>query len=147
MSSEAPIQRLIIARLNCIPGVGVWRQNTGAVETEGGFVRFGIPGQADVTGAVRRPDGIAQRLEIECKAPGKKPSAVQRGFRERMIEIGALHIVAYELDDALIPVVRALGREPTGCVLSPEGPRCWCWQPPATSEGLCAHHARRAAAR
>ena len=96
--SEHDMMRLILARLNLIPGVLAWRQNTGAARTpSGGFVRFGVPGQADITGLL--PGG--RRLEIEVKAPGGRTTREQDTFGARILEHGGVYIVARTLDEAL----------------------------------------------
>lgn len=80
---EADVQSTALAMLRKHPRVAwVCRTNTGAMPMEHNgkrrFVRFGVPGWPDLTGQLT--DG--RFLAIECKAPGKKPSADQRAFLE-----------------------------------------------------------------
>ena len=140
---ENRIQSFIIARLNIIPGVHVWRQNCGALKIDAErFVKFGVPGQADVTGVIRLASGIGQRLEVECKTEDGKSLPTQTSFGARLTSYGALYVIARELDDALVPVIRALGGRPGVCInVAPGGPRCWCWHPSADPlGGLCTFH-------
>ncbi len=106
--TEAVLQRQILAHLNQMPGVWAWRQNVGGAHWSGGFMRFGLPGQADITGVVKLPSGVGMRLEVECKARGRKQSPEQIAFGQRAQEMGALYIVARSLEDALVPVQRVL---------------------------------------
>lgn len=75
--------------LDCLKvfGIEARRQNTGAATNPAGrLVRFGQPGQADVTGTL--PWG--RRLEIEVKAPGKRPTAKQLEYLRATNEAGAV---------------------------------------------------------
>ncbi|RMG17749.1 MAG: hypothetical protein D6729_08280 [Deltaproteobacteria bacterium] len=54
----------------------LWRANVGAARFGRHVVKFGIPGQADLTGIL--PGGI--RLEIEVKGPTGRQSPQQRAF-------------------------------------------------------------------
>lgn len=94
MPAEAVLQKLVIGRLNRIDGVFVWRQNTGAFKVHDRFIRFGIPGQADVTGIVR-----GKRLEIECKSQKGKQSPEQRLFEKRITEHGGFYYIVQQLED------------------------------------------------
>jgi len=102
--TESQLVKIILAHLSKIPGVFAWRQNTGAVRTATGMVRFGIPGQADITGVVS-----GKRFEIECKSDRGKVSDAQRQFGLRMIECGGLYVVAYVPSDAIAPVCALAG--------------------------------------
>lgn len=77
--SESEIQKACIDWLNTIPGVKVWRQNTGGMSGEHNgkkwYMKFGQKGQADITGIC---NGI--RVEIEVKRPGEKPTDDQRDW-------------------------------------------------------------------
>lgn len=75
-------------------GISVQRQNTGmATNPKGKKVRFGVAGNADISGTL--PDG--RRLEIEVKRPGKRPTDEQY---HRMNEVNATNGVAFWTDDA-----------------------------------------------
>jgi hypothetical protein len=102
---EPVLQRLILARLNTIDGVRVWRANTGAARTRGGrVVRFGVPGQADLTGLIRG----GRRLEVEVKGPTGRVSLEQEAFGELIMSLGGIWVIARSLDDALVPVMEAV---------------------------------------
>lgn len=106
---EHVLQRLVEARLNLVPGVRVWRANTGAVATEDRFVRFGKKGQGDLIGLVLLPSGVGQHLEVECKRPGKKQTTDQRLRQLEVERYGGLYVVARALVDAMVPICRVLG--------------------------------------
>jgi hypothetical protein len=74
----------------------LWRQNTGAARIGKRFVRFGLPGQADLQGVIA-PFGRA--LFIECKSTIGKQSEAQVTFQRFVEKHGALYIVARELSD------------------------------------------------
>lgn len=95
---ESVIQRAILDALAWRNDVVVWRSNAGAVKTERSFVRFGIPGQADISGVIK-PWGT--RLEIEVKRPKGRLSEHQKVFRDRMLEAGAVYFVATSSDECL----------------------------------------------
>lgn len=80
--------------------VRIWRNNVGCAKDGGRFVRFGLPGSADITGITQ--DGL--RLEIEVKAARGKLSCKQERFRAMIEKFGGVYIVARsaeELTDAL----------------------------------------------
>lgn len=106
--TEAVLQRLILARLGALPGVWVWRQNTGAAHTPEGFVRFGLPGQPDISGILRG----GRALFVEVKSEHGRLRKDQENFIARATELGALCVVARTLEDALRPVCEALGMVP-----------------------------------
>jgi hypothetical protein len=102
---EPVLQRLILARLNALDGVRVWRANTGAARTHRGrIVRFGVPGQADITGLIRG----GRRLEVEVKGPTGRVSPEQEAFGALIVSLGGIYLIARTLDDALIPVMEAV---------------------------------------
>lgn len=106
---EHVLQRLVEARLNLIPGVRVWRANTGAVSAEGRFVRFGEKGQGDLIGLVLLPSGVGQHLEVECKTPKRNQTTDQRLRQLEVERYGGIYILARALVDAVVPVCRILG--------------------------------------
>lgn len=84
------------------PNVRVWRRNTGAVESQNRFVRFGEPGMSDFFGIVRevrcpRCGKILRRgvhLEIECKRYGGRLTAEQKNYLETVKKMGGIAVVA-----------------------------------------------------
>lgn len=99
--TEAAIQKAILEMAELMPGIKVWRQNTGAaryVDKRGKprFVRFGMPGSADLTGLVL-PSG--RRIEIEVKAPGGKLTQAQEAFGLGIEKAGGIYWVVRSVDD------------------------------------------------
>jgi hypothetical protein len=81
---------------------GVWyRTNTGAFAGEykgrKRFVRFGIPGLADISGVL---DGRA--IFIEAKIGKRKQSANQWAFEQAVVEAGAFYHITRELGDFIL---------------------------------------------
>jgi hypothetical protein len=106
--SEQELTRAIIDRLNAIPGVWVYRQNTGVAKAHGHRIRFGLVGSADITGVL--PGG--RRLELEVKLPtGKPPSEEQVQFGERINAAGGLWAVVKSVDEAVAVVEDAVREE------------------------------------
>lgn len=104
---EAVLQRLILGQLHHVEGVWVWRQNVGAMrDHRGRLVRFGLPGQADISGLVLQPSGRGVRLEIECKSDEGAQTPEQRVFEEQVRRFGGVYILARALEDVLEPVRR-----------------------------------------
>lgn len=68
---ERNVQAACLEWLNTLPYIVAWRQNTGGMKgkhnDKSWYVRFGQVGQSDITGMFH---GL--RLEIECKATGKR---------------------------------------------------------------------------
>ena len=98
---EKDIQKAILDELRLFYiQIRARRQNTGVAGYEGkkGFrpVRFGTPGQADLTCTIR-PTG--QRLEIEVKRPGQKLTKLQKQFRDETLEDGAIYFVVTSIED------------------------------------------------
>lgn len=102
--SETDLQRAILERLALIPGLVVWRSNTGVSRSGGRFVRFGIKGQGDITGLL--PGG--KRLELEVKLPGGKVSPEQVEFGARINAAGGLWAVVRSVDEAVIRVMEVM---------------------------------------
>ena len=97
--AEHAIQQAILARLGAVPGLVVWRNNTGAMKADGGrFVRFGALGSADVLG-VAGPSG--QFIALEVKAPGGRVSAVQTRWGAAIRACGGVYLVVRSVDEAV----------------------------------------------
>ena len=102
--SERELQREILDALGAIHGVLVWRNNTGSVTRNSRFVRFGVVGQADITGLL--PGG--RRLEIEVKTSMGPVRPEQVAFGERINRNGGLWFIARTVKDAVDGVLGAL---------------------------------------
>lgn len=94
--SEAAVQAAILNAYRGHPRICIWRQNTGAARIGSRFVRFGLPGQADLQGIIA-PSGRA--LFIECKSARGVQSEVQRVFERFVVKHGAIYVLARTLRD------------------------------------------------
>lgn len=67
----------------------VWRSNTGGLRDQTGrhFVRFGINGTPDILGFLNTGGRV---IGYEAKAPGEKPTDLQRWFGSLMVQAGGL---------------------------------------------------------
>lgn len=95
---EQDIVRAILqAAPYVLPGWKLWRQNTGAfkVPESNRFIRFGVNGQADITGLT--PEG--RRVEIEVKRPGGKQSPAQKEFEAMIKANGGIYVLVNSVDD------------------------------------------------
>jgi hypothetical protein len=94
--TERQVMEQVVDYLRAL-GVDIDRQNTGGMTRKGKddrehYIRFGRPGQCDLSGTLR--DG--RRLEIETKATGKLPRPEQM---EHIRRINALNGVAFWCDN------------------------------------------------
>jgi hypothetical protein len=92
--------------------IPAWRANTGAARIAGAngrrrFVRFNVKGCADVL-AVLPPSG--RLLAVECKMPGRRPSADQRAFLDNIAGAGGLAVVVRDLGELMAALEDACGR-------------------------------------
>ena len=93
--SESRLIKDILMWSTIRPDLTLWRQNTGAAVTKhGALVRFGVKGQADISG-IR--DG-GQRIEIECKA-GTKQTDAQRAWQRMIERHGGVYVLARSVED------------------------------------------------
>lgn len=99
---ESVVQGAILKAYANHPRIVLWRQNTGAARIGKRFVRFGLPGQADLQGVIA-PSGRA--LFIECKSARGVQSDAQKTFQRFVEKHGGLYVLARTLDE----VVAALG--------------------------------------
>lgn len=81
--------------------------NTGAAEMAGSWIRFGLPGQADISGILCN----GRRLEIEAKAERGRQSQAQRLFQAMIEKYGGLYVLARSVEDAMHAVDDALRGE------------------------------------
>lgn len=81
------------------PGAVVWRCNTGATKIEGSegrrarFVRYGLPGQADIQGVIR-PWGTALQIEVKTDRVGSRQSPAQEAVEALIDTMGGVYFVA-----------------------------------------------------
>ena len=95
---ETPIMRDILVAATALPGVHLWRHNTGLARTiDGRYIRFGLIGSADIIGAVR-----GHPVAIETKRTvGGRHAKKQQDFAEAWTKAGGVYILARSVDDAL----------------------------------------------
>lgn len=97
--NESVVQGEILKRYANHPRVALWRQNTGAAKFGKSFVRFGLPGQADLSG-ILSPSGRA--VFIECKSDRGKQSPEQITFQRFIEKHGGLYVLARTLNDVQV---------------------------------------------
>lgn len=92
IKSESQLQAEIILEVTRVfsDSITIWRNNTGALHDGQRLVRFGVPGQADISG-ILRPAGC--RVEIEVKRAGGKQSQTQRHFEAMIVSHGGLYLL------------------------------------------------------
>lgn len=95
--TEHTLVQAILREFGARHDMRIWRQNTGAaVDKRGALVRFGVPGQADISG-IMLPSG--RRIEIEVKGPRGVQSADQRNWQAMIERFGGIYILARSIDD------------------------------------------------
>lgn len=92
--TEKTIQNSILRYLATVPGLRAWRQNTGVARYGDRVIKFGVPGQADITGIYH-----GRRLEIECKSPTGRQTPQQAAFQKMIEKHGGIYILARSVED------------------------------------------------
>jgi len=95
LKSEKSIQNEILRAFGTRPWLRIWRANAGVARFDGRTVRFGVPGQADLTGIL--PGG--RRLEIEVKSDSGRQTKNQKNYENIINGRGGLYILARSVDD------------------------------------------------
>ncbi len=100
--TESQIVNLCIRWL-WLHGCYVWRQNTGAYKPVNSdrYIRFGIPGCADIIGVIGDGPMRGKFLAIECKSAKGKMSEHQIKFKEVIESKGGIYILAHSVDDLI----------------------------------------------
>ncbi|MEW6252368.1 MAG: VRR-NUC domain-containing protein [Planctomycetota bacterium] len=93
--TEKALQNAILRAFGTLPALRLWRANVGVARLGRRVVRFGIPGQGDLTGIL--PDG--RRLEIEVKAAAGRQTSAQRSFQEMIERFHGVYILAKSVED------------------------------------------------
>ena len=102
--SERDVVNAVLLALSAEPGVRVWRHNVGAMKSDTGrFVRFGLPGQSDISG-ILSPEGW--RLEVEAKTQTGRLSESQRRWLDMINNQGGIAFIARDPHEA-VRVLRA----------------------------------------
>lgn len=95
ISTEKTTQAAILQYLG-IRGIFHYRQNTGAVKTAHGFMRFGFPGAPDIVAIFR-----GRYIGIEVKDVKGYLNANQKEFRSKLETAGGMYMVARDVDDVV----------------------------------------------
>jgi len=93
--TEKELQNAILRAFGTLPVLRLWRANVGVARLGRRVVRFGIPGQGDLTGILA--DG--RRLEIEVKAATGRQTSVQQSFQEMIERFHGVYILARSMED------------------------------------------------
>ncbi len=101
---EKHIQNEILRAFGTLSRLRLWRANVGAARIGTRVVRFGIPGQADLTGIL--PDG--RRLEIEVKSPKGCQTPAQEAFGRMIEKFNGVYVLARSVEDVRIALERYL---------------------------------------
>lgn len=106
MESEKHIQNAILAHYGRDTRMRLWRANAGVARPLGSdqVVRFGLPGQADLTGILAH---TGRRLEIEVKSAVGRQTKQQRRFQDMIHSFGGLYILARSVDDVEAALMQA----------------------------------------
>jgi hypothetical protein len=99
--TEKQIQYQILRTFGGRQDMRLWRQNCGVARIGKRVVRFGVPGQADLTGIL--PGG--KRLEIEVKTNFGQQTEEQKAYQRIIERFGGVYVLARSVED----VWRAIG--------------------------------------
>ena len=92
----------ILISIGMLPFVRVWKNATGAYQDDRGlWVRYGLPGSADITGVLNHSSGVGLRLEIECKTGNAVQSKIQKNFQTMIINMGGLYLLARDAQSSV----------------------------------------------
>jgi hypothetical protein len=92
---EHGIQNEILRAFGTKRWMRLWRANAGVARIGDRVVRFGVPGQADLTGIL--PGG--RRLEIEVKSTDGRQTEEQRNYQRMIERMGGVYVLARSVDD------------------------------------------------
>lgn len=93
--TEKALQNLILLTFATRRDMRLWRANSGVARMGDRVVRFGVPGQADLTGIL--PGGI--RLEIEVKSAIGRQAIDQQNYQRMIERFGGVYVLARSIDD------------------------------------------------
>lgn len=93
--SEQRLQNEILLRLGALPGLRLWRCNSGlAFGPSGARVKLLPPGHPDLAGVATG----GRAIFIEVKSPGEWLRPEQATFHAMLAGLGAAVFVAYDVD-------------------------------------------------
>ena len=101
--TEQGLTAAILAALGSRPDCRVWRQNTGVAAYGHRAVRFGVPGQADISGILAG----GRRLELEVKRPGERTTPEQDRWGAMIVKFGGVYAVVRSVEEAVVAVENA----------------------------------------
>lgn len=108
MNNESQLVKSILEAINYYGYF--WRNNTGAIKIQSPdgsrFVRFGVPGSADIVGVYK-----GWFIAIEVKSKKGKQSEYQKLFEQHVTKNGGIYILAYNVDDALSIILKLKQKE------------------------------------
>lgn len=99
--SERELVQSILVEFGALPTCRIWRANSGAATWRGkdgktkGLVRFGVPGQADISGIMQG----GMRIEIEAKTATGRQSDDQKRWQAMIEKFGGAYCLARSVDD------------------------------------------------
>lgn len=102
--SEQQIQNEILRTFGTDSRLRLWRANVGVARIGRRVVRFGVPGQADLTGIL--PGGV--RLEVEVKAENGRQTAEQKSYQSMIEGLGGVYVLARSVKDVQDAIERFL---------------------------------------
>lgn len=94
--TEREVLHSILVAWGSHPSLRIARVNTGGATIRGRFVRFGVPGTADICG-ILAPTG--RLIMIECKAATGKQREAQVTMERVVTQFGGLYVLARSLED------------------------------------------------
>jgi hypothetical protein len=93
---ESTVLRECLEWLRSQPDLFVWRNNSGAVQFEGGgYLAFGLKGSADIIGMT----GGGRFLAIECKSRTGKQSPDQKAFEVEVLRRGGVYLLVHDFGE------------------------------------------------
>lgn len=102
-ASEKEVLKACLDLLELYPSIRAWRQNCGAIQVDKRFIRFGLPGMADISGifslGLEHAHGL--RIEIECKSKTGRQSEAQRAFQTMIEAYGGIYLLVRSPDELL----------------------------------------------
>jgi len=101
--NEKAIQNDVLRAFGTKRWMRLWRANTGVARIGNRVVRFGVPGQADLTGIL--PGG--RRLEVEVKSPEGIQTDDQRNFQRMIERFGGVYVLARSVEDVQCALANA----------------------------------------
>lgn len=109
---ESAIQAQIVARLALMPGVLVWRNNSGVAHHKDRPVFYGLgKGSADIVGLVRI-GAISRFVALEVKRPGERPTTKQVAWLTSVNALGGYACVVTSVREAEFAVAAARAGQP-----------------------------------